>query len=520
MDPMEAITCFISINLGEAFKLFPWCQFLYLLMGLLMSYYVFKGIHNVYWHPLSDIPGPPLFAISRIPYAYCHVNGRLATNFHALHKRYGPVVRTAPNELSFIELDALIKIYAERKKFCPVFRKNYDTFNETNNQISNSVFLASHEDHSRMRKVINPAFSDRALRNQEPRMQRLVQKLILLLDEQSAKGGAIDLNQWYNYIAFDIIADITFGEPFNTLEDAMYQPWINLIGKTWKAITLASAIKSVAPPLYLIRKLLPTAWILQKEVDKFNLVLNRVKEKIATGATDQKDLLSLVIRSNDEKEKVSTEKLATEEIISNSTLFVAAGTETVTTLLSSLTYLLTRHPQIMNKLVKEVRDNFEDEASMTIENLAKLEYLYACIREALRLFPPIPEGLPRVVPAEDETISGYNIPGGTFVQVSTFAAVRSTSNFTKPDSFIPERWLKRDPRFQADKLEVSQPFSIGPRNCVGQNIGLAEMRLVMARVLWRFDLRCPLKHEWMDQSSYLLWEKKPLPIELVSVRKA
>ncbi|KAI9710156.1 MAG: hypothetical protein M1820_002958 [Bogoriella megaspora] len=514
MELKAAITDFSSMDLRENLKSVPW----YHLLSLTIFYCGVKGVYNVYWHPLSHIPGPPLFALSRIPYAYCHVNGKLATTFHALHKKYGPVVRTAPNELSFIEPEALTKIHAERKKFCPVFRKNYDTFNETDNQISNSVFLAGHEDHARMRKVINPAFSDRALRDQEPRMQHLVQKLILHLDEQSKKGGATDLNRWYNYIAFDVIADITFGEPFNTLEDATYQPWINLIGKTWKAITLASAIKSVAPPLHMIRKMLPTAWILQKEVNKFNLVLNRVKEKIAIGATDQKDLLSLVIKSNCAKEKTEGEKLATEEIISNNTLFVAAGTETVTTLLSSLTYLLTRHPQIMDRLVKEIRGSFQDEASMTIDSLAKMDYLYACIREALRLFPPIPEGLPRVVPSEGENISGYKIPGGTFVQVSTFAAVRSKTNFVEPDSFIPERWLKKDPRYLGDKLEVSQPFSVGPRNCVGQNIGLAEMRLVMARVLWRFDLQCPLKGEWMDQPSYLLWEKKPLPIELLSVR--
>ncbi|MCJ1312097.1 hypothetical protein MMC25_005771 [Agyrium rufum] len=398
-----------------------------------------------------------------MPYAFCHVSGRLATTFHDLHEKYGPVVRTAPNEVSFIGLDAMKIIYGERRKACPPFQKNYDSFNETRNQIAHSVFLANDLDHGRMRKIINPAFSDQALRQQEPRMQELVQKLMKGLDEKSREGTVIDLNMWYNYTAFDVVAELTLGESFDTLRNSQYQPWINLISKTWKAITIASAIKSIVPSIHLLRAMLPTSVILQKEVDKFNLILDRVKEKIALGATDQIDLLSLVVRNN-----MSKEKMTDQEIISNATLFVAAGTETVTTLLSSLTYLLTRHPDILAKLTKEIRDEFVDESSISISRVGQNEYLSACIQEAFRIFPPIPEGLPRIVPPKGEYISGYWIPGGTFVQVSTFAATHSPGNFTDPQSFLPDRWLRKDPSSSVDKLEVSQPFSFGPRNCVGQ----------------------------------------------------
>lgn len=56
----------------------------------------------------------------------------------------------------------------------------------------------------------------------------------------------------------------------------------------------------------------------------------------------------------------------------------------------------------------------------------------------------------------------------TFVQISTLATSLSSSNFHDPDCFVPERWLGDDARFQNDKKQASQPFSIGPRNCVGQ----------------------------------------------------
>ncbi|KAI4262735.1 MAG: hypothetical protein L6R42_002094 [Xanthoria sp. 1 TBL-2021] len=487
-----------------------WTDVLSCSLALICIYSAINAVYNLYWHPLSHFPGPPAFASTRLPYVYHQVSGNLAVTFHKLHEMYGPIVRTAPNELSFNQPDALNKIYNEQHSGCPVFAKNYDSFNETRNQISKSVFIAGDADHARMRKVINQAFSEQALRDQEPRIQSHVQSLMQQVDAEARQnGGIVDLNEWYNFAAFDMIADAALGEPFNTLEKPTYRPWINMIGKTWKAISLASAVKSMAPPIYLLRRLIPTGIFLQKEVNKFDLVLNRVKQRIAIG-TDRIDLLSRVLACNDRKERMTE-----DEIISNATLFVAAGTETVTTLLSALTYLITKDSRVMAKLATEIRDRFSDEESITIQSVSRLQYLTASIREALRRFPPIPEGLPRIVPPSGEWISGQWIPGGTFVQISTLATNLSISNFETPEAFIPERWLDdNNACFRRDKKMASQPFSIGPRNCVGQNIAMAEMRLVMARLLWSFDVQGVLQDDWMDQPTYLLWEKKPLPIRL------
>ncbi|KAL9117373.1 MAG: hypothetical protein Q9187_006094, partial [Circinaria calcarea] len=406
MEFIDAQTSSKVIILSKVMD-FEWTYAICLVLPLLVFAGIVKAVYNLFWHPLAHFPGPRLFAVSRFPYAYCHVSGKLAVTFHELHQKYGSIIRVAPNELSFTEPEALKTIYAERRKSCPVFRKNYDTFNETRNQIAHSVFIAGDNDHSRMRKIINHAFSERALRDQEPRIQTHVETLITTLDlERSKTNGIVDLNKWYNYAAFDIIADAAFGEPFNTLQESTYRPWLSLMGKTWKAITFASAIKSIVPPLYFFRRLIPTGPYLQKEVDKFNLILDRVRKRMALGTT-RISLLSLVVNHNNEKEKMTE-----QEIISNTTLFVAAGTETVATLLSSLTYLLTRNDRVMQTLTKEIRNSFMNEYQITVQTVSQLPYLTACIREALRVFPPIPEGLPRVVPSEGEKISGHFIPGG------------------------------------------------------------------------------------------------------------
>ena len=88
--------------------------------------------------------------------------------------------------------------------------------------------------------------------------------------------------------------------------------------------------------------------------------------------------------------------------MANASLFILAGTETVASLLSAVIYLLTQNPAAFGKLAKEIRKSFKDESLLTIQKLGRTTYLTTCIEEALRLVPPVPEGLPRVTPVEGE----------------------------------------------------------------------------------------------------------------------
>lgn len=89
-----------------------------------------------------------------------------------------------------------------------------------------------------------------------------------------------------------------------------------------------------------------------------------------------------------------------------------AGTETTATLLSGLTYELLMHPDIMKKLVAEVRSAFTTSEEISMEAIAKLPYMKACISEAFRMYPPVPVGLPHLTPADGSTICGHFVPPG------------------------------------------------------------------------------------------------------------
>jgi cytochrome P450 len=89
-----------------------------------------------------------------------------------------------------------------------------------------------------------------------------------------------------------------------------------------------------------------------------------------------------------------------------------AGSETTATLLSGLTNHLLRNPDIFDRLKKEIRDSIKKQEDLVIANLINLPFMNACIEEGLRIFPPVPVGLLRTVPAGGSDIDGHMIPGG------------------------------------------------------------------------------------------------------------
>src|SRR2546423_11613776 len=102
-----------------------------------------------------------------------------------------------------------------------------------------------------------------------------------------------------------------------------------------------------------------------------------------------------------------------------------------------------------------------------------------------------------------------------------YAAYRLESNFRRPDEFLPQRWLG-DAEFADDDRAVMQPFAVGPRNCIGRNLAYAEMRVILAKVLFHFDLELDegKTGQWLDQKVYILWEKVPLWVKLKPIRQA
>ncbi len=110
-------------------------------------------------------------------------------------------------------------------------------------------------------------------------------------------------------------------------------------------------------------------------------------------------------------------------------------------------------------------------------------------------------------------------PLQTFVVVNQHAINRSTSNFNNPDVFDPGRFISSNTN--NDSMEAFQPFSIGRHQCIGQRLAWAEMRLVLARLLYAFDIELVDQgqqdqgnFDFVKQKTFIFWEKEALMVRL------
>jgi len=190
------------------------------------------------------------------------------------------------------------------------------------------------------------------------------------------------------------------------------------------------------------------------------------------------------------------------------------------------TYYLIHTPRALDRLTQEVRSYFASSKDINGGSTQSLSYLNAVISEGLRIFPPVPAGLPRV--SSGDTISGYAVPAGTSVSTSFWTTTRSSSYFASPRLFYPERWLDHDhpyweDRFADDVKDASRPFSIGPRACIGLGLAELEMRIILARLAWEFDMEGihgTMELDWEEKVTMrMLWEKPALWIRFREVAR-
>ncbi|KAL3420963.1 Isotrichodermin C-15 hydroxylase 11 [Phlyctema vagabunda] len=485
----------------------------FVLVAILLTV-LYRGawiIYNLYFHPLAKFPGPKIHAASRLAWNYAILRGDMVRSLRDLHAKYGPVVRMTNNDLSIITPTAWREIYSHTSN--RTFMKDEKAYGVPLNSEARSLLTAFEEDHARCRRLMSHAFSDRALRDQQGLLKSYVDSLVKNLEDR-AKGGpkeatTVDISQWYNFTTFDVIGDLAFGSSFDCLKEEALHPWAFLIFASIKAIVVFSVAEKYWPINKILLFISKRAGGAEKQAYHVQLTKEKLKQRLAI-KTDRPDFITYILRHNDEK------GMSIQELEANASLLIKAGSETTATGLSGATYLLLKNPDKLEILVKEIRSTFTSVDQMDATNLSNCKYLDACLKESLRMYPPVPVGLPRKA-TEDTVVSGWRIPKGTTVQIPSWSSNYWPENFNNPKTFAPERWLAKDPSspYFNDHLESCEPFSLGPKNCIGKNLAWLELRLILARVLYAFDLEL-LDSDWdpEQQKVYLLWQKPPLNVRL------
>ncbi|RDW91649.1 cytochrome P450-21 [Coleophoma crateriformis] len=433
---------------------------------------------------LRKFPSPQYAGLSSIWRIIQNLKKRHYLAIDDVHRRLGTHVRIAPNHISISNPQAVQDIYGHGANFMK--DAWYDGGAGEYRHMADTRIKAEHQ---AKRKKLAHLFAQKTIANLEPVVCGCTGVLVNQIDNHIASNKPINMRRYLNYYTIDLFAELLYGYSLECLErgdDIIDAETKN--GKVYKVAFIKSlheaTIKNTvlgmeAPLLPLTKKLFSWHPYMKSGADYDNIVHhNTVKRMRATNNTE--DIFSKLLQNS----KGEDLNLPFGEVFAECNVMMNAGTDTTTAALTNSIYLIYKHPDVLQKLRKELDGATGEEEVPSYDKLANLPYLRACIEEALRVRPASSMGLPRVVPKGGRWIAGQFIDENVTVSVPTYTLLRNADAFDDAASYIPERWMEGD----KDRMNRAHfPFSTGPRACIGRNIAYFEQVLVIGTLVRLFD---------------------------------
>ncbi|KAI0708217.1 cytochrome P450 [Fomitopsis betulina] len=485
---------------------------------------------------LRPYPGPFLAKFTDAWIFWTVSRNRWSRSVEDAHKRYGPIVRIAPNHISIADPKALATVYGHSTGFT---KSNwYDIF--ANFAVANIFNTRSRSEHARKRRMEAHMFAPQSIRAIEPISRAHVQELLRQWDgltsrvaeaqqgrpnrghlgatAWSVQNGRIwiDCMQWFNFWSFDTIGDLAFGLPFGMLKSGRD---IAIVAKSaeegLKAIDTISnggdalAVEEEEIPYgeYLSARAetnaclawLPPMWArIMRKLPAFSgsshalagpklaaLSIMAVARRLANPDPRQ-DMLQKLLEARDEEGN----PLSPQELSAEAFVLIVAGSDTIANTTCGTTYYLARDKRVQAKLQAEL-----DAALASVDSevapydvVKDLPYLGAVIHEGQRLHSTVGAGLPREVPVGGATVLGHYFKEGTTLSVPIYRLHRDESIWG-PDAaeFRPERWTEASPEHMKSMMEAFAPFSVGPRACIGRSLAIMQLHIIFATLFRRYD---------------------------------
>ncbi|KAH6809291.1 hypothetical protein C2S51_027074 [Perilla frutescens var. frutescens] len=202
---------------------------------------------------------------------------------------------------------------------------------------------------------------------------------------------------------------------------------------------------------------------------------------------EEEDIIDILIKLKENKScSVELDWDHIKALLMN--IFVAATDTSTISTVWTMTALM-KAPNVMKKLQSEIRNLIGEKGKVDEDDLPKLPYLKAVIKETFRLYPPAPLLVPRET-IERCSLEGYEIQPKTVVYVNAWAVARDPEYWENPDEFVPERFLNSNIDITGQDFGVV-PFGSGRRQCPGMPMGIANVELIVANLLYSFDWEMP-----------------------------
>lgn len=377
------------------------------------------------------------------------------------------------------------------------------------------VFGANGDEWKRQRRMVMAGFDPAHVKRYFPSLQAVSGRLHGRWQKALRQGLTIDLQADLMRYTVDTIAGLAFGAEVNTLESDQ-----DVIQQHLDKIFPAVFSRIFAP--------LPTwRWVRSKadrELERSIAAVNAAVHGFIEQARRRmqadpalrehpSNLLEAMIAAADEPGSGIDDR----QVAGNVLTMLLAGEDTTANTLAWMIHLLWRNPETLARATEEVRRVVGDATELTLEQMAQLDYVEACAHETMRLKPVAPQ-LP-LQAVRDTTLGDVQLAAGTVVIGLMRRDSVSDSHVPNAAQFRPERWMADGEPGAAAKApqsakRTSMPFGAGPRICPGRYLALLEMKMAMATLLGRFDIRSVDTPDGNEAREHLAFTMTPVGLRM------
>ncbi|XP_061770989.1 cytochrome P450 4B1 [Nerophis ophidion] len=356
--------------------------------------------------------------------------------------------------------------------------------------IGDGLLVSKGQKWFRHRRLLTPGFHYDVLKSYTSLMSDSAKTMLDKWELYSSNGESFELFKHVSLMALDSILKCAFSYDSNCQTESGTNIYIKSVYELADLINLRlrifpyhnNLVFYLSPHGFRYRRACKVAHSHTEDVIKKRK--EALKEEAKPENIKKKrnlDFLDILLLARDENQQ----GLSDEDIRAEVDTFMFEGHDTTASGISFILYTLACHPLHQQKCRDEVTQVLDGKDNIEWEDLSKLPYTTMCIKESLRLYPPVP-GMGRKTTKPITFFDGRTLPAGSLVGTSVFALHRNSTVWENPHVFDPLRFLPENTSQRSPHAFV--PFSAGPRNCIGQNFAMNEMKVVVALTLRRFHL--------------------------------
>ncbi|KAJ5112136.1 cytochrome protein [Penicillium argentinense] len=469
--------------------------------------------------PLRRFPGPPLAGWTNLWRMFHVRQGRYHLVIHELHKKYGPVVRIAPNVLD-LDIPELTKtIYNTKAEYLKT-EFYHGSSAKSNGKIIYNLFSECKPDvHALHKRPISKYYSMNGVLPLETHIDEMIAYFCQRLEENFMDGSnateSFRLEDWIAYYTWDVVGKATFSQPIGYLEKG-YD-----FDHTLSTADTAMDYFTMVGQMPILDHLLDKNPVWRIGPPSFgnitNISIQHLMDRLQGKDThyhnpSKPDFLDKFIEAKEKYPDVVDDM----QIVSYLMINMIAGADTTGITLNAALYFSLKNPRVWNRLRAEFPARCpSDPPVVSYKSAREVPYLDAVVREAMRCHPGVAMLLERYVPNGGLNLpNGQHVPAGAVVGMNPYVTGRNKSVWGEDaEEFRPERWLRDQTRETEEAFQkrlqlmnnTDLTFGGGSRVCIGKHFGLLEVYKVIATLVSRYDVE--LVHperDWETHNSFFV----------------